>query len=42
MALEFSFESINGRTDARKDDGQKVITIGHPEHSRGSTGELNK
>ena len=28
---EKSFENVNGRTD----DGQKVITIGHPEHSSG-------
>ena len=40
MALEeFSFESVNGRTtgqtDGRTDDGQKVITIAHPEHSSG-------
>ena len=38
MALvELSFESVNGRTDARPDgrtdDGQKVITVAHPEHS---------
>ena len=32
MALEkLSFESVNGWTD----DGQKVITIAHPEHSSG-------
>ena len=32
MALEeLSFKSVNGRTD----DGQKVITIAHPEHSSG-------
>ena len=38
MALkELSFESVNGqpdgRTAERMDDGQKVITIAHPEHS---------
>ena len=42
MALEeLSFEIVNGRTDnrtdgqtdGRTDDGQKVITIAHPEHS---------
>ena len=39
MALEeLSFGSVNGRTDGRTDDGQKVITIAHPEHS---SGELN-
>ena len=32
MALEeLSFESVNGRTD----DGRKVFTIAHPEHSSG-------
>ena len=30
---------MNGCTDARTQDGQKVITIAHPEHS---SGELNK
>ena len=25
----------DGRTHGRKDDGQKVITIAHPEHSSG-------
>ena len=25
----------DGRTDGRRDDGQKVITIAHPEHSSG-------
>ena len=40
MALEeLSFESVNGRTTGRTDgwmdDGQKVITIAHPEHSSG-------
>ena len=42
MALEeLSFESVNGRTtgtdnrDGRMDDGQKVITIAHAEHSSG-------
>ena len=39
MALKLSFESVNGRTDGRldgrTDDGQKVITIAHPEHSSG-------
>ena len=36
MALEeLSFESVNGQTDAWTDDGQKVITIAHPEHSSG-------
>ena len=29
----------DGRTDARTDDGRKVITIAHPEHS---SGELKK
>ena len=29
----------HGRTDARTDDGQKVITIAHPEQS---SGELKK
>ena len=28
---EKTFENVNGRTD----DGQKVITIAHPEHSSG-------
>ena len=40
MALEkLSFESVNGRTDrrtdGRTDDGRKVITIAHHEHSSG-------
>ena len=36
MALEeLSFESVNGRTDNRTDDGQNLITIAHPEHSSG-------
>ena len=36
MALEeLSFESVDGQTD----NGQKVITIAHPEHS---SGELKK
>ena len=40
MALEeLSFESINGWmdrcTDGRTDDGQKVTTTAHPEHSSG-------
>ena len=26
---------MDGRTDGRTDDGQKVITIAHPEHSSG-------
>ena len=39
MALdELSFENVNGRTDRRMDDGQKVITIAHPEHN---SGEIN-
>ena len=29
----------DGRTDGRTDDGRKVITIAHPEHS---SGELKK
>ena len=37
---ELSFESVNGRTDARTygriDDGQKEITLAHPEHSSGA------
>ena len=37
--LSFEIESVNGRTDERMDgrtvDGQKVITIAHPEHSSG-------
>ena len=38
MALEeLSFESVNGRTDrhtdGRTDEGQKMITIAHPEHN---------
>ena len=32
---EKSFENVNGRTD----DGQKTITVAHPEHS---SGELKK
>ena len=32
---EMSFESVNGRTDNRTDDGQKVIPIVHPEHNSG-------
>ena len=37
---EKSFENVNGRMDARMhgwtdDDGRKVITIAHPEHSSG-------
>ena len=36
---EKSFENVNGlthgRTDARTEDGRKVITIAHPEHSSG-------
>ena len=36
MALEeLSFESVNGQTDARTVDGQKVITIAHPDQSSG-------
>ena len=31
----FSFESVNRQMDRRKDDGQKVITIAHPEHNLG-------
>ena len=34
-----AFENVNGCTDGRTDDGQKVITIAHPEHS---SGELKK
>ena len=30
-----SFVNVSGRTDARTDDGRKVITIAHPEHSSG-------
>ena len=32
---EKSFENVNGRTHGRTDDGRKVITIAHPEHSSG-------
>ena len=33
---ELSFESVNGRTGGRTtNDGQKVITIAHPEQSSG-------
>ena len=32
---EKSFENVNGRMDARTNDGRKVITIAHPEHSSG-------
>ena len=32
---EVSFASVNVRTTGRTDDGQKVITIAHPEHSSG-------
>ena len=40
MALEeLSFESVNQWTDNRMDDGQKVITTAHPEHS---SSELKK
>ena len=41
MALEeLSFESVNGQTDGwtdagRTENGQKVITKAHPEHSSG-------
>ena len=35
MALEQLFESVNGQRHTRTDDGQKVITIAHPEHSSG-------
>ena len=36
MALEeLLFESVNGQPDRQRDDGQKVITIAHPEHSSG-------
>ena len=36
MALEeLSFKSVNGLMDGRMEDGQKVITIVHPEHSSG-------
>ena len=27
------FENVNGRTDRWRDDGQKVTTIAHPEHT---------
>ena len=34
MALEeLSSKSVNRRTDGQTDDGQKEITIAHPEHS---------
>ena len=43
VSEEKSFENVNGRThggtDARTDDGRKVITIAHPEQS---SGELKK
>ena len=32
---EKTFENVNGRTHERTDDGQKVTTIAHPEHSSG-------
>ena len=32
---EKSLENLNGRTDGRTDDGQKVITIAHSEQSSG-------
>ena len=32
---EKSFENVNGRMDEQTDDGQKVVTIAHPEHSLG-------
>ena len=39
VSEEMSFENVNGLTDARThewtDDGQKVITVAHPEHSSG-------
>ena len=35
---EKSFENVNGRTD----DGRKVITIAHPEHSSGELTKKNK
>ena len=36
MALkELSFESVNRKPDRWMDNGQKVITIAHPEHSSG-------
>ena len=34
MALEeLPFESVNGRMDGWTDEGHKVITTAHPEHS---------
>ena len=36
---EKSFENVKGRSHGRTDDGRKVITIAHPEHS---SGELTK
>ena len=32
----------DGRTDGRMDDGRKVITIAHPEHSSGELKKQNK
>ena len=32
---EKSFENVNGRTGVRTDDGRKMITTAHPEHSSG-------
>ena len=32
---EKSFENVNGWMDGRTDNGRKVITIAHPEHSSG-------
>ena len=33
---EKSYENVNRWMHGRTDDGQKVITIAHPEHSSGS------
>ena len=46
MALEeLSFESVNGQTDGQTDglldNGQKVITVAHPEHSSGDLKSLH-
>ena len=34
-SVEFLFVSVNREMDGQMDDGQKVITIAHPEHSSG-------
>ena len=38
---DLSFECINGQTNNRTDNGQKVLTIAHPEHSSGELIKLN-